>query len=111
MATLVYGGTEYTFEDRLLSHLKIVVGMKLSRGESFYLNWDRPSGTPEAISVWVSPATPLQFRFPAAKPPELNQKWLRAMSDNSYGPRGLFLPDEPEEEPAPLSRKPSPQTR
>lgn len=107
MGTLVFGGagTEFTFEDRLLSHLKIVVSMKLSRQESFFLSWDRPGSEGSgSTSLWVSPSVPLQFRFRRSVAPALNKAWLKAMSEGSYGPRGLVLSEEPEEPPAPLSR-------
>lgn len=40
MGKLVYDSTfTAEFDDRLLTHLQIVIGMKLRRGESFMFSW------------------------------------------------------------------------
>ncbi|MEF2975639.1 hypothetical protein V3W46_00275 [Subtercola sp. YIM 133946] len=41
MGKLVYGdsGTEIEFDDRVLTHLQIVIGAKLRRRESFFFSW------------------------------------------------------------------------
>lgn len=98
MGYLVYGdGSEYEIEDRALAHLKIVIGSKLRRQEGFFVSWEH---TPEEgsgrVSVWVSPAIPIQFRFVGSKTPELNRQWLEVLADSSFGPRGLHLLSEAE---------------
>ena len=97
MGTLVhgYGAEGYSIEDRKLSHIELLVALKLSRGESFYLSWQRPPREGSGrVSVWVSTATPLQFRFTTGHHSEINREWLEHMMRCSFGPRGLVVVDE-----------------
>lgn len=98
MGYLVYGaGAEYEIDDRTLAHLKIAVISKLRRQESFLLNWavgvDDGSGR---VSLWLSPAIPLQFRFFGNRPPALNQDWLTALARSAHSSRGMILMGEDE---------------
>lgn len=100
MGYLIYGsGTEYEIEDRALAHLKVTVGLKLRRQESFFVNWSNPvekgSGR---VSLWISPNIPLAFRFSGSRAPELNAVWLDVLRDLAYTPRGLVLVSESEAE-------------
>jgi len=95
---LVYGsGAEYEVEDRALAHLKIAIVAKLRLQESFLINVtvppERGSGR---ISLWVSPAIPLEFRFSGSKPPELNRVWIDALTRSSHGVRGMVVMSEHE---------------
>ena len=98
MGHLIYGsGAEYEIDDRTLSHLKIAILSKLRLQESFLLNWtidaSRGSGR---VSLWLSPAVPLQFRFSESRPPELNRVWLEALARSSHSTRGMMLMTEDE---------------
>jgi hypothetical protein len=95
---LVYGAdAEYEIEDRALAHLKIAIVAKLRLQESFLLNWTIPAEQGSGrVSLWISPAIPLQFRFSGSKPPELNRVWIDAMSRSSHGVRGMVLMGEQE---------------
>ncbi|PRI12628.1 hypothetical protein [Leucobacter massiliensis] len=100
MGHLVYAGSaEYQVEDRALAHLKVAVGIKLRRKECFFLSWSNPvergSGR---VSLWLSPAIPLVFRFSGSRPPELNQTWINVLGELSHTPRGLVLMSEKEAE-------------
>lgn len=98
MGFLIYGaGAEYEFDDRALAHLKIAIVAKLRLQESFLLNWGQSSADGGGrMSVWLSPAVPLQFRFSGSKPPELNRDWLQALAHSSHGSRGMVLMGEDE---------------
>ncbi|HEY0246979.1 MAG TPA: hypothetical protein VGC45_01855 [Gryllotalpicola sp.] len=98
MGYLIYGpGTEYEFDDRVLAHLKIAIVAKLRLQESFLINWTVPSESGSGrMSLWMSPAVPLQFRFSGSKPPELNRIWLDALSRSSHGIRGMVVMGETE---------------
>lgn len=51
-------------EDAELAHLKVVIGTKLRRQESFMMTWHPPGRDPGRIcSAWIHPAIPLQFFF------------------------------------------------
>lgn len=100
MGYLIYGaGAEYEIEDRALAHLKIAVGQKLRRQESFFVSWsntlEQGSGR---ISLWVSPSIPLIFRFAGSRAPELNPIWLGVLRDLAHTPRGMVLLTESEAE-------------
>ncbi|WP_232755837.1 hypothetical protein [Leucobacter sp. PH1c] len=95
----MHGTHEYEFEDRLLAHLKVVIGQKLRGQECFYLSWSK---TPEQgsgrVSLWLSPHLALGFRFSGSRPPELNPVWLRVLTARSHTPRGLVIVSEDEAE-------------
>jgi hypothetical protein len=93
MGTLVYGDAgRFEIDDRTLAHVKIAITTKLRRQESFLLNWSIPAEQGSGrISLWLSPAIPLQFVFAAPKPPELNRQWLEALERSSHGIRGMVL--------------------
>ena len=96
MGYLLHGsGVEYEFDDRTLTHLKVVMSMKLRRRESFFLSWtnsaERGSGR---VSLWVSPDVPLIFRFTSLERPELNRVWIDVLNQLSHTPRGLVILSE-----------------
>ncbi|WP_306455236.1 DUF7882 family protein [Leucobacter celer] len=100
MGHLVYAASvEYPVEDRALAHLKVAIGMKLRRQESFFLSWTNPvergSGR---VSLWLSPSIPLIFRFSGSRAPELNETWIEVLGELSHTPRGLILITEKEAE-------------
>jgi hypothetical protein len=98
MGHLIYGaGAEYEIEDRMLAHVKIAILSKLRLQESFLLNWaiDAAHGSGR-VSLWLSPAIPIQFRFSESTPPSLNREWLAAMARSSHSTRGMIMMPENE---------------
>lgn len=99
MGLLIYGNHEFNFDDRVLSHLKLAVGQKLARQESFFLSWVKPleegSGR---VSIWVSPYVAMAFRFAGSRQPQINEGWVRAMVSLANTPRGLVVLTEAEAE-------------
>lgn len=100
MGELIYGAeTSYTMEDRTLSHVKVAAGAKLRRQESFYLSWVIPSSSGSGrVSLWLSPAIPLQFHFLGNTPPKLNPLWIRALEMTAVSDRGMVVIPEAEAE-------------
>lgn len=100
MGYLIYGsGAEYEIEDRTLAHLKIAVVAKLRLQESFLINWTVPAEDGSGrVSLWLSPAVPLQFRFAGSRPPELNRVWREALAQSSHGTRGMIVMPESDAE-------------
>lgn len=100
MGYLIYGnGTEYEIDDRALAHVKVVVGSKLRRQESFFLSWtNEPEAGSGRVSLWISPNIPLQFRFFGSRAAQLNRVWLDVLADLSHTARGLVLVSESEAE-------------
>lgn len=99
MGYLIVGGQECEFEDRLLLHLKFVIGQKLKKQENFFLSWHR-SGSEGGgrVSLWMSPYVELAFRFSGGREPEYNQRWLKVLSALSHSPRGLVVISEDDAE-------------
>lgn len=76
-------------EDRLLSHLRVVVMNKLRRQEAFMLMAPHPEqGT---LSLWLHPATPIVFQFYGSRPPQLDKALIEEMMEDASGPNGLVL--------------------
>lgn len=88
--------TQYEFDDRTLAHLKIVIGMKLRRQESFFVSWYIPADMGGGrVSIWISPTTPLAFRFSGSRSPNINPVWVEALGRQSHTARGLVvIPEE-----------------
>jgi hypothetical protein len=97
MGTLVYNGTaEFAFDDRVLAHLQIVIGLKLRRREGFMMTWtDRTNGDGGVVStVWIDPSLSLLFRYSASGIPPINKDWLMLLTESSNSSAGLRLDDE-----------------
>lgn len=95
MGYITHAGNEYEIDDRCLAHLKVVVGSKLRRRESFFLNLS--TGTryrPGTVALWISPNGPLEFRFAGSRVPPLNENWILAMRESACTPRGIVLMSE-----------------
>ncbi|QHC69290.1 hypothetical protein [Rathayibacter sp. VKM Ac-2801] len=90
----------FEFEDRLLTHLQIVVGVKLRRSECFSLSWlpGRETGAGRQ-SLWISTGTPLHFEFNGSRVPALNRDWIELLIRESGGGIGLNLSDDRSREP------------
>ncbi len=95
MGVLTHGGSSYSFDDRLLSHLQIVITTKLRRRESFLLAWnpEEPGFGREAL--WIDNGVPLHFQFDELVAPPLNREWLEKMLDGTHKPNGLHVMPEP----------------
>ena len=99
MGYLMHGTNEYEFDDRVLAHLKVVVGQKLKKQECFFLSWSRaPEEGSGRVSVWLSPYSNLAFRFAGSRPPQLNLVWVKVLTALSHTPRGLVVVSEDEAE-------------
>ena len=98
MGKILYGdsGTEVVFDDRAMSHLQIVIGAKLRRGEGFFFSWkDDPSVGDGRSSIWLSNAIPLYFRFSGSKPVTINREWLEILTLSAGSAAGLQFTPEP----------------
>ncbi|SDT31015.1 DUF7882 family protein [Microterricola viridarii] len=100
MGELIYGAeTSYEMEDRTLAHVKVAVGAKLRRQESFYLSWVVPASSGSGrISIWLSPAIPLQFHFRGNTAPKLSPIWVQALELTAVSDRGMVVLPEKEAE-------------
>jgi hypothetical protein len=84
------------FDDRLLAHLQVVIGMKLRRGESFYFSWrDDPKAGDGRSTIWIQDSVPLYYRYYGGKPPALNRLWIEALLATANTATGLQIVREP----------------
>ncbi|MDN3310638.1 hypothetical protein QWJ90_06820 [Microbacterium oryzae] len=81
-------------DDRTLQHLKTVIITKLRRGEKFALSWDAQEDGGRPTTIWIDPAIQLRFEFDSPEPAELNQQWLRRMTDSVTLHGGIHLVSE-----------------
>jgi len=97
MGALSYGGEEFEFDDRVLTHLQVVISTKLRRGENFFLSWtvplERGSGR---HAIWIDNGVPIHFFYNGSRPAGVNREWIEALLLSAGRASGLFLSDEPE---------------
>lgn len=97
MGRFTYAGSvRADIDDRTLTHIQVVVGNKLRRGESFYFSWrEEASAGDGRTSVWMHPAVPLSYRYVGSRRPRLNAAWLEALAYTANSPTGLHVVPEP----------------
>ena len=96
MGKLIYGQTiEVVFDDRVLAHIQLVIGLKLRRDESFFFSWRDEQSVGDGRSViWLDPSIPLVFRYNGGHMPKINREWLEALTISSNSSQGLQLTEE-----------------
>ncbi len=95
MGTLHYGTTSYTLDDRLLAHVQVIVGMKLRRGENFFITWRNPASIGSGRqSLWIDNGMHLGFSYDGSKIPSVNRDWVETLSASAGTNFGLQLTDE-----------------
>jgi hypothetical protein len=86
---MTYESTVVQIDDRLLTHLQIVIVNKLRRGESFLMSWrDSHEVGDGRSSIWLHSHSSLYFKFDGSRVPAINPVWideLRASADSSRG--------------------------
>lgn len=94
MGTLHYAGVVVEFDDRVLTHLQIVILQRFRRGESFPMSWvDDVSIGAGRGTIWLTPAVPIYFRFEGSRVPSIDQAWIDVLAASASGPRGLVVTD------------------
>jgi hypothetical protein len=91
---LIYGttGTVVEIEDRVLAHLKVVIIMKLRRGEGFAFSWDEPVANGSGRNTaWMHPAVSMQFKFYGTRQPAMNKLWLEELMNSANSSGGLHI--------------------
>ncbi|GAA1002174.1 DUF7882 family protein [Subtercola frigoramans] len=98
MGMLMYGSPsiEFSFDDRALAHLQIVITAKLRRRESFAFSWaDSPDIGSGRSSIWLDPSSTLYYRFYGSRVPAINRDWIDVLMDSASSGGGLHLTAEP----------------
>jgi hypothetical protein len=95
MGTIVHGTISVDFEDRLLTHLQIVVIQRFRRNESLILSWlDALEVGDGRSSIWMTPALPVYFKFAGSRVPTINTAWLSTLAESAASSTGLVLTTE-----------------
>jgi hypothetical protein len=98
MGRLIYDHTTaIEFDDRVLSHLQVVIGTKLRRSESFYFSWNDDVSMGDGRNViWLQASMPLRFRYDGSRRPVLNRAWIEVLMASANSTEGLRVLPEPE---------------
>ena len=97
MGRLVYDQVaSVEFDDRLLLHFQIVIGIKLRRHDSFYFSWrDEQTAGKGRQTIWLHPAVLLVFKYYGSRTPQVNPAWIHALEMTANTSAGLQLVPEP----------------
>lgn len=103
MGILHYGTWDFEIPDRTLTHLQIVVALKLRRGESFFLAWvtetDRTGSSRNVI--WIDNGIPIYCEYDVGPIPLINRDWVETLSTSAATNYGLQVSEEGEVSPLP----------
>lgn len=95
MGTLSYDRVVVEFDDRILTHLQVVIVQKLRRGESFLFSWRNSAEVGDGrSSAWMNPSIPLYFKFAGGHAPTLNQAWIAQLTRSANSSQGLIATSE-----------------
>jgi hypothetical protein len=103
MGRLTYHSTLVVeFDDRTLTHLQIVIGAKLRRGEAFFFSWKDAAETGSGrTTIWLHPTIPVVFTLSGGRPPAISRAWLNELVVSANSRQGLQLVPEPDAPGAP----------
>lgn len=94
LGALTYDRRSFSFDDRLLAHLQIVIVQKLQRRESLLLSWVKATGTGSGrTSIWLDHTIPVQFDFAGSRSPTIGREWLAVLSASADSSFGLLVVD------------------
>jgi hypothetical protein len=92
MGSMAHGNVSVDFEDRLLSHLQIVIVQRFRRNESLVVSWmDAVSVGDGRSSLWMTPTQPVYFKFAGSRVPEIDEEWLQRLSESAASSSGLIV--------------------
>ena len=95
MGTLNYAEWTIEFDDRLLTHLQIVIVNRFRRGDSFLMSWIHAKSVGSGrSSIWLSPSIPAYFTFNGSRVPSIDQEWLQRLESSARSSAGLIVTDE-----------------
>jgi hypothetical protein len=94
VGTLNYGSWAVEFDDRVLTHLQIVIVKRLRRGESLLMSWiDSTAVGDGRSSIWLTNAVPLYFKFSGSRVPAIDMDWLHRLEASADASTGLIVTD------------------
>jgi hypothetical protein len=94
MGTLNYGTWAVEFDDRLLTHLQIVIVNRLRHGDPLLMSWiDSTTIGDGRSSIWLTNAIPVYFKFSGSRIPAVDEDWIRTLSASAAASTGLLVTD------------------
>jgi hypothetical protein len=94
VGTMTYAGSVVEFDDRVLTHLQVVIVQKFRRGEAFPMSWiDDVSAGDGRSAMWLTPTVPIFFTFGGSRVPTIDQAWIDVLARSADSPRGLVVTD------------------
>jgi hypothetical protein len=95
MGSLTYDGWMIEFEDRLLTHLHVVVVQRFRNNQSFAMSWlDALEIGDGRSSIWLHPLGHYYFKFSGSRAAAINPEWLQLLTDSAQSSHGLVLRTE-----------------
>lgn len=92
MGTMAHGSISVDFEDRLLSHLQIVIVQRFRRNEAFVMSWlDAATVGDGRSSIWMTPSMPVYFKFAGSRVPSIDREWLDLLTESAASSTGLVV--------------------
>jgi len=92
MGRLHYGNQGFEMDDRLLAHLQLIIGVKLRRGENFFMAWKPPASSGEGRrAVWIDNGVPIYVEYSGNHEPKLNFGWAEKLADSAGKGGGLII--------------------
>jgi hypothetical protein len=92
---LHYGSRNFEFDDRVLAHLQVIIGMKLRRSESFFVTWKNPVSTGSGRnSIWIDNGIPIFCEFDGNRSPAINREWIESLAASAGTNFGLQITEE-----------------
>ena len=77
MGSIIYGRLAIDFEDRLLSHLHVVIMQCFRNNRSFAMSWVNATESGDGHgSIWLHPDGDIAFRFTGSRVPAMNPEWI-----------------------------------
>jgi hypothetical protein len=94
VGTLTYAGSTVEFDDRVLTHLQVVIVQKFRRGDAFPMSWiDDATAGQGRRAMWLTPTAPIFFRFDGSRVPTIDEAWIELLARSAESPRGLVVTD------------------
>jgi hypothetical protein len=95
VGSLTYDGVTIQFDDRVLTHLQIVIVQKFLKNESFLMSWkDGASVGDGRGAIWLAPTIPIYFKFLGSKVPAIDREWLLLLGKSAESSTGLIVVNE-----------------
>ena len=82
-------------DDRVLAHVQLVIGMKLRRGENFFLLWRNSAASGGGRNaVWIDNGIPIDCEYEGSRMPSINREWIETLAASAATNYGLQITEE-----------------